>query len=251
MLLNVLLVLIAGFLVTQAAILVTTIYLHRGLSHKGLVVKNPTALVFRSFLWLTTGMRPREWVAVHRSHHANADTVDDPHSPIVLGYWKVQLTNAALYRRTAKDGVTLTKYAKDLPADRWDRVLFDRGMVGLGVGIAVMCGAFALFTDHWWLGLFAAAWHMTAYIMLSGAINAYGHVRGHRPLDTTTATNNQWLAYITAGEGLHNNHHALATAAKFSFAKGQHDPAWGVIKSLSTVGQISVRHDPAKVAATV
>src|SRR2546430_8356421 len=79
---------IAAFVVTQAAIFATTIYLHRGLTHRALSVHPALAYPSRVLIWLTTGMRPREWVAVHRKHHAATDTAEDPHSPKVLGFWR-------------------------------------------------------------------------------------------------------------------------------------------------------------------
>jgi stearoyl-CoA desaturase (Delta-9 desaturase) len=243
--LHVFVALAAGFAVTQAAIFITTIYLHRGLAHRGLTVKTPTALAFRWFIWMSTGMRPREWVAVHRRHHASSDTTDDPHSPIVLGYWRVQLANAAMYRKAARDNVTVAKYAKDLPADRWDRALFDRAFLGLAVGVTMSCAVFLLATGHWWLGLIASVFHTVLYLGLSGAINGIGHMWGRRPLATTSATNNQWLAWITAGEGLHNNHHAKATSAKFSLHRREIDPGWWIIKALMQLRQVSIRHQPA------
>ena len=87
--------------------MVTSVYLHRGVAHRALTVHPAAAMFCRVFIWMATGMRPREWVAVHRRHHAATDTVDDPHSPAVLGFWRVQLANAALYRRTPRDGETV------------------------------------------------------------------------------------------------------------------------------------------------
>jgi stearoyl-CoA desaturase (delta-9 desaturase) len=247
--LKVFVALAAGFVVTQVAVFATTVYLHRGLAHRGLSVRPQASFAFRWLLWMTTGMRPREWVAVHRRHHASSDTADDPHSPIVLGYWRVQLANAAMYRKAARDKVTVVKYAKDLPPDRWDAVLFDRAFLGLGAGIAVFCLAFQLATGRWWLGLVAAGFHTTSYLLLSGAINGIGHKWGRRPADNTSATNNQWLAWITAGEGLHNNHHARATSARFALRRGEIDPGWWLVRALMAVRQISVRHQPSLVGA--
>jgi stearoyl-CoA desaturase (Delta-9 desaturase) len=249
--LHVVVALAAGFVITQAAIFITTVWLHRGLAHRGLTVRAPTTFAFRWVIWLSTGMRPREWVAVHRRHHASSDTEDDPHSPIVLGYWKVQLTNAAMYRRAARDDVTVSKYAKDLPADRWDRVLFDKAFLGLGVGVFLFCLGFKLAVDQWWLGLIAAVFHAVLYLGLSGAINGIGHMWGGRPADGTSATNNQWLAWITAGEGLHNNHHAKATSARFALHRREIDPGWWLIKVLMGVRQVTIRHQPQPVLAKV
>src|SRR5437763_12617435 len=130
--------LVAVALVTQASILATTVYLHRVLAHRSLTVRPPVAMIFRLIIWIMTGIAPRAWVAVHRRHHAFSDTPQAPHSPVVLGFWAVQLGNVKLYRHTIRDGVTVTKYSKDLPPDRWDRMLFDHAVLGLASGIAFL-----------------------------------------------------------------------------------------------------------------
>jgi len=128
------------------------------------------------------------------------------------------------------------KYARDLPPDVFDRVLFDHSGLGLGVGITALC-----LVVGWPTGLLAAGIHLVAYIGLSGAINAVGHTYGSRPHDNK-ATNGRLLALITSGEGLHNNHHAMPTSARFSQRFGEIDPAWWVIRVLSLLGLARVRH---------
>jgi stearoyl-CoA desaturase (delta-9 desaturase) len=190
---------------------------------------------------MMTGIRPRQWVAVHRKHHANTDVEGDPHSPILLGFTRVQLTNAALYRRVARDEVTVQRYARDIPTDRWDSVLFDHALIGLGIGITLLCLIFGL-----WLGLLAAAVHTVSYLMLNAAVNAVGHTFGTRP-NGNLATNSQWLAWVTGGEGLHNNHHAVPTSARFALSPGEVDPGWWVVRALVKAGWAHVRLDQEQV----
>lgn len=229
--------LIAGLVVTQISVVVTTVYLHRTLAHRAVGLRGVSTLLCRVLVWTTTGMRPREWVAVHRRHHATSDTPADPHSPRVLGFWRVQLANAGLYRRVARDKLTVRRYARDLPPDRLDRWFFDHGLLGLGIGIGVLCLAFG-----WQTGLLAAGVHAVSYVMLSSAINAVGHTLGRRPYDNL-AGNSRWLALLTAGEGLHNNHHAAPTSARFALGRREIDPGWWVIRALLRCRQASLRHD--------
>ncbi|MFP5317491.1 MAG: fatty acid desaturase [Acidimicrobiia bacterium] len=234
---------VAAALVTQLSIFTTTIYLHRVLAHRAVVLHPGVALFFRAITWITTGLVPRQWVAVHRLHHAKTDQPEDPHSPLQLGYWKVQLTNPYLYRKAATNPAVLARYAKDLPGDAWDRRLFDRPFVGLGLGIGVLCVVLGPV-----LGLAAAAMHTFAYLLLSGAVNAIGHTWGRRPYDNS-ATNSQWLAWLTAGEGLHNNHHAVPTAGRLAIGSREIDPGWWVIRMLERRGWATVRLQPAEVRA--
>jgi stearoyl-CoA desaturase (delta-9 desaturase) len=188
-----LLAVLVGLAVCQLALLVTTMYLHRTLAHRAMWMKPWLSFTCRALLWLTTGMKAREWAAVHRRHHAHTDVPGDPHSPVLEGYWKVQLYNAGLYRAAAHDAETLRKYSRDIAVDSWDRALFDHGFL---------------------------------------------------------ATNNQWLALLTWGEGLHSNHHAAPTSPRLSFKRSEVDPGWWVTSLLKRLGWLRVRHDGTHLART-
>jgi stearoyl-CoA desaturase (delta-9 desaturase) len=226
----------AGLALAEFALFVTTIWLHRSLSHRAMTPSPGLTWVFRVLIWITTGIRPRQWVAVHRKHHAFADQEGDPHSPLLEGYARVQLFNVVFYRRVARNRAEVARYARDLPPDRWDRVVFDHAFVGLGFGIAILCVLFGP-----WLGLLAALVHLIGYLMLNAAVNAVGHRFGTRP-HPNLATNSQWLAWLAGGEGLHNNHHAAPTSARLSMGRGEVDPAWPVIRFLERRGWVRIRH---------
>ena len=136
MLRTLLLGLAVGFGVTLLANLATTIYLHRALSHRALTLHPAVVQVFRFIIWITTGIRPRQWVAVHRKHHAFTDVDGDPHSPVLHGWIKVQMMNVAMYRREARNPETLSKYARDLPQTWADRWFYDHALLGLAIGVA-------------------------------------------------------------------------------------------------------------------
>ena len=233
---------VAAMVVTQCAVAATTVYLHRGLSHRALTVHPVAALPFRFTLWVTTGMRPREWVAVHRKHHSSTDTNDDPHSPMVMGFWRVQLGNVGLYRRAASDEENLRKYARDIPVDWLDRHVFDYSLVGLGLGIAILVATMWALGYGLAVGFLAAGTHAVLYLMLAGAINAVGHQFGTQPYPNS-ATNMQSLALLTGGEGLHNNHHAAPTSARFSLNKHELDPGWWLVRLLVFFKLARIRHN--------
>lgn len=232
---SILVALVVGFVVSQVATLATTVYLHRCLSHRAVQLSPGLAFAFRTVTWVTTGIVPRQWVAVHRKHHAFTDEDGDPHSPVRLGWVKVQLGNVGLYRKVATDPTQVERYARDLPADRWDRALFDKGWLGLLVGIALLCVAFGP-----WVGLLAAGIHTVLYLQLNAAVNAVTHTFGARPWPNT-ATNLRWLALLTSGEGMHNNHHAVPTSARLSFGRGDVDPGWRAIALFRRLGWATVR----------
>lgn len=224
---------------TQTAIVATSVYLHRTLAHRALAVHPVADVLFRTVLWLTTGLHRQEWVAVHRKHHAFTDREGDPHSPRLLGLWRVQLLNAYYYQREARNPDTIQKFAPDLPEDRLDRALFSRGVVGPGLGTALLCLLLGVGP-----GLIAALAHAVLYVVvLAPLINGVGHWRGAQNF-RNTAYNSAVLAWVTGGESLHNNHHAHPGAPKFSARRVEFDPSWLVIRALASVRLVVVVGPP-------
>lgn len=238
-----LLAVLVGLCTSQVGIVCTTVYLHRTVTHRAVKMSAGLSFTFRLVTWLATGIKPREWAAVHRRHHAATDTEGDPHSPLLLGLWRVELTNAYLYRVAARDGTTLERYAKDLPPDRLDRLVFDRPIVGLAISITALCLIFG-----WRWGLVAALVHTASYLLLNGAVNSFSHWNGKKYYENT-ATNLQWLAWLTAGEGLHNNHHAAPTSARLAHRRGEIDPGWWFIWAFRRLGMAEVRLSEPKLTA--
>ena len=110
---------LAALALTQIAAIATSVYLHRTLAHRSLRLHPAVDLGFRAVLWLTTGQNRREWVAVHRKHHTFTDREGDPHSPRLLGVWRVQLLNVYYYIREARNRDTIRTFAPDIVEDRW------------------------------------------------------------------------------------------------------------------------------------
>ena len=229
---------LVGLAVCQVGILLTTVFLHRTLSHRAITMAPALRFACRVMIWITTGIRPRQWVGVHRRHHAFTDVAGDPHSPLLEGFATVQVGNVFLYRKAARDGSTVEKYAKDVPADGWDRVLFDHALLGLGIGIGLLA---LVFWGNWELVGIAAVTHVVTYLGLNSAVNAVGHSFGRRPFEGLAA-NSQWLAWLTAGEGLHSNHHAAPTSARLSIGRGEIDPGWWFINAARKLRWLTVRH---------
>jgi stearoyl-CoA desaturase (delta-9 desaturase) len=241
-LLHFVLVPLVAVAITQVAVMATSIYLHRALAHRALRVHPIADLFFRTVLWVTTGQRRREWVAVHRKHHRYTDREGDPHSPRLLGFWKVQLLNVYYYAREARNPETLRRFAPDIVEDRLDRAVFSHGWCGATLGTALACLTLGL-----WAGLATAALHLVLYVFVAAPlINGLGHWRGRQNY-ANTAYNSRLLAWVTGGESLHNNHHAHPRAAKFSVRRWEFDPSWLVIRAFQAVRLvviigITVRH---------
>jgi stearoyl-CoA desaturase (delta-9 desaturase) len=219
--------LVASAVVTQIAVFGTTIYLHRTATHMALVLHPAVEWIFKFSLWLTTGVSTKEWVAVHRKHHAFTDKEGDPHSPMLEGFWKVQLGNVFYYVREIRKTDVVDRYARDIEEGWWDTHVFRHGVLGTIIGTVLLCAVLGL---GW--GLLAAGVHAVMYVfVLSSSINGLCHHAGYKNFDNT-ATNIRTLALLTGGEGLHNNHHGYPRSPKFSFKPSEFDPAWPIIKVL-------------------
>lgn len=228
---------------THITIASVTIFLHRSQAHRALDLHPIPAHFFRLWLWLTTGMVTKEWVAIHRKHHAKCETADDPHSPQTRGIRKVLLEGSELYRAEAKVQETLAKYGHGTPDDWVERNIYSR-FTWQGVGLTLIIDLM-LFGA---LGL--AIWAVQMLwipITAAGIINGIGHFWGYRNFEAPDASTNisPW-GIVIGGEELHNNHHTYPTSAKLSVKPYEFDIGWLYIRMLESVGLAKVRKTPPK-----
>ena len=231
-------VLLFTLVVTHVTILSVTIFLHRSQAHRALDLHPLPAHFFRFWLWMTTGMVTKQWVAIHRKHHAKCETEEDPHSPQTRGIKTVLLQGAELYRAEAKVQETLKKYGHNTPDDWIERNLYTRHSA-LGVSLMLIIDM-ALFGA---LGLSVWAIQMLWIpINAAGIINGIGHYWGYRNFEANDASTNvaPW-GLVIGGEELHNNHHTYPTSAKFSVKPFEFDIGWGYIRALEMLGLAKVR----------
>ncbi len=233
------------FLITcailQVSVFLTTIYLHRAQCHRGMDLHPVVANLMHLELSLFTGIVPREWVAVHRKHHHYSDREGDPHSPYLLGLWHVFFGNYFYYKKEIRNQATIRKYTPDYKPDLVDRI------PGIRYGVLGGLTIFMLMFGWKW-GLAAWAFHVVAYVLLNSSINSICHMIGYRNFENK-ATNVQFIALLTGGEGLHNNHHEYPSSAKFALRGREIDPAWFVIRTLEALGLASVKPEPVAKAA--
>ena len=230
--------LLIGFALTHFTIVSVTVFLHRYQAHRALDLHPFVSHFFRFWLWMTTGMVTREWVAIHRKHHAKCETPEDPHSPQTRGISKVFWEGSELYRAEAANSETLNHYGHNTPDDWVERRIYSAHPT---FGIAAM-----LVIDYLLFGFGGVA--MWAMQMLwipfwaAGVINGIGHWWGYRNFETADASRNiTCLGVLIGGEELHNNHHAFASSAKFSSRWWEFDLGWGYIRVLQALGLARVK----------
>ncbi|MBL8513755.1 MAG: fatty acid desaturase [Betaproteobacteria bacterium] len=223
---------------THVTIAAVTIFLHRAQAHRGLDLHPAISHFFRFWLWLTTGMITKEWVAIHRKHHAKCETEEDPHSPMVYGINTVLAEGAELYKIEAKNAETLEKYGTGTPDDWMEKNVYTR-FPWQGVGLMLMVnlmlfgpiGATLWAVQMVWIPIHAA-----------GIINGIGHYWGYRHFTVNdTSTNIVPIAFWIGGEELHNNHHAFPTSARFSMRWYEFDLGWMYIRTLAAMKLAKVK----------
>lgn len=228
---------ITTLILTHVTVLGVTIYLHRCQAHRALSLNPIVAHFFRLWLWLSTSMSTRAWVAVHRKHHTFVETPDDPHSPVVLGLPKVFFGGVMLYRRECQVAETLERFGKGTPDDWLERKLYGPrpllGVMSLLFLELVIFGWPALImwlVQMIWIPLWAA-----------GFINGVGHFWGYRNFASPDASTNIFpIGLIAGGEELHNNHHAFGTSAKLSVKWWEFDVGWLYIRLFQFLGLAKV-----------
>ena len=231
-------VLLFALVVTHITIASVTIFLHRAQAHRALELHAIPSHFFRLWLWLTTGMVTKEWVAIHRKHHAKCETEDDPHSPQTRGIKAVLLTGSEMYRAEAKVQETIAKFGHNTPDDWLERNLYTRfSWQGVGVMLLINLMLFG--------AIGAAVWALQmAWIPITaaGIINGIGHWWGYRNFEAADASTNisPW-GIIIGGEELHNNHHTYPTSAKLSVKPYEFDIGWAYIRGLEMLGLAKVR----------
>ena len=225
-------------LLTHITIASVTIFLHRHQAHRALTLHPAVSHFFRFWLWLTTGMVTREWVAIHRKHHARCETPEDPHSPQVYGIWRVLFGGAWLYRNEAGNEATLDTFGRGTPDDWLERNVYTpHALAGLLLMLTAdlllfgLPGILIFLVQIVWIPFWAA-----------GVINGIGHYWGYRNFETEDASRNIVpIGILIGGEEFHNNHHAYGSSAKLANKWWELDIGWVYICLLEMLGLASVK----------
>jgi stearoyl-CoA desaturase (delta-9 desaturase) len=226
-----------ALVLTHITIAAVTIFLHRCQAHRALDLHPIPSHFFRFWLWLTTGMITKNWVAIHRKHHARCETEEDPHSPQIEGIKKVLWEGAELYRKESRNGETMEKFGKGTPDDWLERHVYSHDRIGIGTMLVVNFALFGFIgitiwaVQMLWIPFFAA-----------GVINGIGHYWGYRTFQPEDASTNivPWGVLI-GGEELHNNHHAYPSSARFSNRWFEFDIGWTYIRIFQGIGLAQIK----------
>ena len=229
---------IAGAIGVHITLIAITLYHHREQAHRSVDLHPALRHFFRFWLWMNTGVITREWVAVHRKHHAMCERDGDPHSPQLFGLKKVLLEGAELYRKEACNPETLEKYGRGTPDDWVERHIYTPWP---NVGVSLLFVVVVFLFGAPGIALYGIQL-ITMPLLAAGIINGLSHARGYRNFETADASTNLWpLAVFVAGEELHNNHHAFPSSARFSQRPWEVDLGWLHLRLFAALGLARIR----------
>lgn len=224
---------------THMTIVSVTLFLHRGQAHRGIEFHPALSHFMRLWLWLTTGMVTKEWVAVHRKHHRYSDGPGDPHSPIVFGIWRVLFSGVLLYSEATKDEKMVNQYGVGTPDDWLEKNIYSKYSV---YGVLLLLIFNTLVFNGWGIliWLIQIAW---IPFHAAGVINGIGHWFGYRNGITQDNSRNivPWGIWI-GGEELHNNHHLNPSSVKLSRRWWEFDIGYFWLKIFMFLKLASLRH---------
>lgn len=225
---------------THITIISVTLFLHRGQAHRGIYFHPVVEHFMRFWLWLTTGMITKEWVAVHRKHHRFCENKEDPHSPHQYGIWTVLFGGAWLYAKAANDKTMVDQYGVGTPNDWIERNLYSKYTLH---GVILLLIINTLLFNGWGIlmWLIQMAW---IPFWAAGVVNGVGHWFGYRNTNTKDrSTNILPFGFIIGGEELHNNHHDNPASPKLSKKWFEIDMGWVWFKLLNYAGLARLRND--------
>jgi stearoyl-CoA desaturase (delta-9 desaturase) len=239
---------LASLIMMQISIFGVTVYLHRDAAHRSVDLHPAIRHFFRLWVWMTSSMLTKEWVAVHRKHHAKCETPEDPHSPVIYGLKKVLSQGAELYGVERRNKETLEKYGRGCPDDWVEQNVYSKyrnaGVISMALIDIFLFGVPSI--------LIFAIQMLTFPVLAAGVINGLGHAIGYRNFECPDASTNVMpFGLLIGGEELHNNHHAFPSSAKFSIQPWEFDPGWAMISIFKFFGLAKVHRvapTPVKVA---
>ena len=228
-------------IVTHITIICVTVFLHRGQAHRGLIFHPVLSHFMRFWLWLTTGMVTKQWVAIHRKHHVSSDQDGDPHSPHVYGIWRVLFKGAGLYHQASKNTAMIAQYGIGTPDDWIEHRLYTPHS---RLGIALMLVIDLVLFGPWGLLVWGVQMIWIPF-WAAGVINGLAHWWGYRNGETKDQSRNimPW-GILIGGECLHNNHHLEPANPRLSRRWFEFDIGWMYIKIFSSLGLLKLRNPP-------
>jgi fatty-acid desaturase len=214
-----------GWLIALAIYFLTgclgiTMTFHRCLTHQSFKFKYKWMERLGSYLGSINGTgSPLGWVVVHWEHHKHADTDKDPHSPDkgLLFLKNDQYDNLKF---------NLIEY-RHILKDKFQIALHQYYFLFIVLHITILAICFGFYGVYYGFIVPTLIGVITSIINNTFSHSKLGYKRYKQNNDSS---NVWWVALLTFGEGLHNNHHAEPWEWNFSRAWYEIDITGKIIK---------------------
>jgi stearoyl-CoA desaturase (delta-9 desaturase) len=233
---------IAGALYVLRMFAITGFY-HRYFAHRSFRTSRAVQFTFACIGASSVQRGPLWWAAHHRTHHINADTAADPHSPQVHGFWWSHMgwfLTSNGFRTDWKRIPDLAGYAELRWLDRFDILV----PVALAIGLFVSGTSIRHMAPHSGVTggqLLVWGFFVSTVVLFHATVtvNSLAHRFGTRRFETRDdSRNNLWLALLTFGEGWHNNHHFCPGSVRQGFRWWEVDLTYHGLRLLEGLGLV-------------
>lgn len=235
---------------------------HRLLTHRGFKCPLWFEYILTSLGVCSFQDSPARWVLVHRLHHQHSDHQPDPHTPKVSAFWS-HMGWLFVDNRDTSTMASYDKYARDILKDPFYRWL-QKGLNWVWFyGVHAVFITLIGFAGGWiFTGTLSGATQVGAQFLMWGVImrtiftwhvtwgiNSASHIWGYRNYETREDSRNNWLfAFLTNGEGWHNNHHADPRSARHGHRWWEIDVTWISLRIFEKIGLVKNLVHPNKSA---
>ncbi|MEM9828972.1 MAG: fatty acid desaturase [Planctomycetota bacterium] len=225
---------------------------HRLLTHRGFECPKWFEYVLTTLGVCSFQDSPARWVLVHRVHHQHSDHQNDPHTPKVSAFWShmgwmfvdnKQLSTVAAYDKYTRDVMRDPYYRWLQRGLNWVWVYVAHGLLFGGVALGVGLAIGQSFGDAFWLSAVVVFWGVLMRTIftwhVTWGINSFAHMWGYRNYETREDSRNNWMfAFLTNGEGWHNNHHADPRSARHGHRWWEIDLTWQFLRAAEAIGLV-------------
>jgi stearoyl-CoA desaturase (delta-9 desaturase) len=210
-----------------------TFFHHRYAAHRMFSMSPFWERFFYLFSFITQGssyLSPYSYGVLHRMHHANADTEDDPHSPSYdRNLFSMMWRTKTIYSDISKGKADVPEvYTKQLP--NWKSLdRFADNLIVRGSWVLLYTAFYILFAPHWAFFLLLPL-HFVMGPLHGAIINWFAHKYGYTNFKTKdTSRNLMPIDILMMGEGFHNNHHKYQKSPNFGKRWFELDPVYPAI----------------------
>lgn len=208
-----------------------TMAFHRYFAHRSFQMNRAARFVWTFIATASMQKGPLWWAGHHVNHHRFSDHPGDPHSPVTGSFYHAHIGWFLGDTRTDRlePSNPVIRDFSSAPELVWLNEFHFVPPALLAIAMYLAGGL------PWLVWGFCLPTVTLAHSTF--AINTINHMYGSRRFDTRDQSrNNPITAFLTTGEGWHNNHHRYQRSARQGFYWWEVDVTWYTILAMEAVG---------------